>query len=383
MDPAKIKAIQDRPEPVNLHEVHSFLGLCSYYLRRFIRFFAEIVAPLHDLTRKGVVFRFGERQQQAFKLLKEKLTTEPVLILPDLRKSFQVQCDACGSNIGAVLMQDGHVIAYERRVLRGPEKHMRIYKELLAVIHALESWKHYVLGADFTMQTDHQSLRYFLTQAKLSEKHLSWANFLSMFHFQLVHVAGKKNVVADALSRHLHVAAMSIAYQHELDEMRDLYSTDEDFVEPYDALVRGEHPVLYSLKNGFLMFRGKLCVSRLLRQKVMTESHSPPYASHRGIDSTIKALEMYFFWPSLRKDTESFVRSCLLLCHLHDMHIIFGLWMEAFAKKALKLKQRCWLLCFVQKGAPCEREDVHMASLYLDPLRKLLSKKESYSACKP
>ncbi|MCO5548518.1 hypothetical protein L7F22_001978 [Adiantum nelumboides] len=136
MDLAKIKAIQDWPEPVNLHEVRSFLGLCSYY-RRFIRFFAEIAAPLHDLTRKQVVFRFGERQQQAFKLLKEKLTTERVLILPDLRKSFQVQCDACGSSIGAILMQDGHVIAYESRVLRGPEKHMQIYEELLVVIHAL------------------------------------------------------------------------------------------------------------------------------------------------------------------------------------------------------------------------------------------------------
>ncbi|MCO5548671.1 hypothetical protein L7F22_002130 [Adiantum nelumboides] len=114
MDPPKIKAIQDWPEPVNLHEVHSFLGLCPYY-RRFIRFFVEIAAPLHDLTCKGVVFRFGERQQQAFKLLKEKLITEPVLILLDLRKYFHVQCDACGTSIGAVRMQDGHVIAYESR----------------------------------------------------------------------------------------------------------------------------------------------------------------------------------------------------------------------------------------------------------------------------
>ncbi|MCO5588653.1 hypothetical protein L7F22_042610 [Adiantum nelumboides] len=118
MGPAKIMANQDWPKPVNLH---------------------EIAVPLHDLMRKGVVFRFGERQQQAFKLLKEKLTTEPVLILPDLSKSFQ---------------------GFERA-----EKHMQIYEELLAVIHALESWKHYLLGADFTVLTDQQSLRYFLTQA--------------------------------------------------------------------------------------------------------------------------------------------------------------------------------------------------------------------------
>ncbi|MCO5570233.1 hypothetical protein L7F22_023951 [Adiantum nelumboides] len=318
MDPTKIKAIQDWPDPVNLHEVRSFLGLCSYY-RRFIRFFAEIATPLHDLTRKSVVFRFGERQQQAFKLLKAKLTAEPVLILPDLRKSFQVRCDACGSSIGAVLMQDGHVIAYECRILRGPEKHMQIYeKELLAVIHALESWKHYLLGADFTVQIDHQSLRYFLTQAKLFEKHLLWANFLSMFHFQLVHVAGKKNVVGDALSRRPHVAAVSIAYQHELDEMRDHYSTDEDFAKPYDALVRGEHLDSYSFKDGL--------IDCIIIIKVMTESHSPPYAGHRGIDSTIKALEMYFFWPSLRKDTESFVCSCLVCQHVkYDRGKAYGL----------------------------------------------------------
>ncbi|MCO5565098.1 hypothetical protein L7F22_018769 [Adiantum nelumboides] len=113
MDPAKIKAIQNWLEPVNLHEVRSFLGLCSYY-HIFIHLFAEIAAHLHDLTRKGVVFRFGERQQHAFKLLKEKLTTEPILILQDLRKYFQVQCDAGGSSNGAMFMQDEHVIAYEK-----------------------------------------------------------------------------------------------------------------------------------------------------------------------------------------------------------------------------------------------------------------------------
>ncbi|MCO5584630.1 hypothetical protein L7F22_038561 [Adiantum nelumboides] len=94
---------------------------------------------------------------------------------------------------------------------------------------------------------------------------------------RLVHVVGKKNVVANALSRRPHVAAVSISYQHELDEMRDHYSTDRDFAKPFDALV---------------------VASILIR--------------HKGIDSTIKALEMYFFWPSLREDTESFVRSCLV-----------------------------------------------------------------------
>ncbi|MCO5548379.1 hypothetical protein L7F22_001836 [Adiantum nelumboides] len=103
MDPTVIKAIQEWHKSVNLHEVRNFLGLCTYY-QRFICFFAKIAASLHDLMRKGVVIQFGERQRQAFKLLKEKLTTGRVLVLPHLRKSFQVQSDACGSSIGAVLM---------------------------------------------------------------------------------------------------------------------------------------------------------------------------------------------------------------------------------------------------------------------------------------
>ena len=96
--------------------------------------------------------------------------TGPVLVVPDLYKPFVVECDACGESIGAVLQQDGHVVAYESRRLCDPELHLGVYeKELLVVIHALTNWKHYLLGANFVVKTDHQSLRYFLTQTKLSD----------------------------------------------------------------------------------------------------------------------------------------------------------------------------------------------------------------------
>ena len=121
----------------NIHEVRSFLGLCSYY-RRFIKWFANIASPLHALTKKGVHFKWIEKERNTFGTSKEKLTTTPVLTLPDFRKPFLVQCDACGSSIGAVLTQDGHPIAYESRILKDSEKPLQIYeKELLAVIHAL------------------------------------------------------------------------------------------------------------------------------------------------------------------------------------------------------------------------------------------------------
>ncbi|MCO5576971.1 hypothetical protein L7F22_030792 [Adiantum nelumboides] len=153
------------------------------------------------LTQKEVPFSWGVSEVTAFQTLKDKMTTGPILILLDLQKSFEVYCDACGRSLGAVLMQEDRVIAYESRMFSKPEMTARIYeKELLAVIHALTQWRHYLLGADFTVFTDHQSLRYFLSQKQFSEKQMRWANILSQFHFQIVHVQGQKNVVADALS---------------------------------------------------------------------------------------------------------------------------------------------------------------------------------------
>ncbi|MCO5568715.1 hypothetical protein L7F22_022414 [Adiantum nelumboides] len=290
MDPAKIEASVSRPDLKTVHDVRSFVGLCSYY-RRFVRHFAEIASPLHALEKKAIKRQWTSKEKSAFRYLKEKMTTDLVFVLPDLSKSFVVQCDACGNSIGAVLMQNGRVVAYESRILSDTEKTYQIYeKELLAVIHALSSWKHYLLGADFVVQTDHQTLRYFLTQAKLSEKHMRWANFLSMFHFQIVHVEGKKNVVADALSRKPQVSAVSISYHQELEDMKEQYANDEDISGIYEQLMSGQHHDHYILKDSFIMMHGKLCVTKQLRPKVLVESHAPPYAGHRGIDATVKAV---------------------------------------------------------------------------------------------
>ena len=104
---------------------------------------------------------------------KELLAIIHALVLPDLTKPFEVQCDAYGHSVGAVLLQEGHAIAYESRRLNDHEKNLGIYeKELLATMYALGTWKHYLLGTPFILCTDHQSLKYFLTQTKLSDKQM-------------------------------------------------------------------------------------------------------------------------------------------------------------------------------------------------------------------
>ncbi|MCO5570381.1 hypothetical protein L7F22_024101 [Adiantum nelumboides] len=144
-----------------------------WFDRRFIEKVPLIAGPLHDLAKKNVKNVWTERKQEVFDKLKQKLTSQPELVLPDFSKSFEVQCDACGDCLGAVLLQEGHAIAYESRRLSSNEKILGIYeKDLLAVLHALDSWKHYLLWTPFILRTDRQSLKYIMTQAKLSDKQM-------------------------------------------------------------------------------------------------------------------------------------------------------------------------------------------------------------------
>ena len=105
MDPEKLKVIEEWPVPKNIHELRSFLGMCSYY-RRFIAKFAVIAGPLHDLTKKKVKFQWTLKEHNAFMKLKQRLKSKPLLKLPNLDQTFEVHCDASGDSLGAVLSQE-------------------------------------------------------------------------------------------------------------------------------------------------------------------------------------------------------------------------------------------------------------------------------------
>ena len=163
-DPKKVKAVREYPLPTDLKTLRLFLGLASYY-RRFVPAFARVAGPLHALTKKDVEFVWSQACEEAFRKLKELLTTAPILRFPNFNEPFILETDATGSGLGAVLAQpqpDGtvHPITYASRSLQRHEKNYGITElEALGVVWAVKRFRPYLYGHKCTVYTDHQALK--------------------------------------------------------------------------------------------------------------------------------------------------------------------------------------------------------------------------------
>ncbi|GJY19279.1 putative reverse transcriptase domain-containing protein [Tanacetum coccineum] len=201
VDPAKIKAVKDWASPTTPTEIRQFLGLAGYY-RRFIEGFLKIAKPLTELTQKNKKYIWGENQESAFQLLKQKLCEALILALPKGNNDFIVYCDASHQGLGAVLMQREKVIAYASRQLKPHEENYTTHDlELGAVVFALKIWRHYLYGTKYTVFTDHKSLQHILDHKELNIRQRRWLELLADYDCEIRYHSGKANVVADALSR--------------------------------------------------------------------------------------------------------------------------------------------------------------------------------------
>jgi hypothetical protein len=204
VDPGKVQEVLDWKPLRTVHQVRSFLGLAGYY-RRFILNFSKIAKPITDLLKKEEKFVWNAERDEAFRTLKKLLTTSPVLAQPNIAKSFDVYCDASGTELGCILMQEGRVIAYSSWQLRLHEEHYPIHDlELAAVVHALRTWWHYLLGNVAHIFPDHKSLKYFFTQVDLNMRQRRWLELINDYDLEIHYHPGKTNVVANALSRKAH-----------------------------------------------------------------------------------------------------------------------------------------------------------------------------------
>ncbi|GKE27067.1 putative reverse transcriptase domain-containing protein, partial [Tanacetum coccineum] len=166
VDPAKIEAIKNWATPTTPTEVRQFLGLAGYY-QRFIEGFSLIYKPLTKLTQKNKKYEWGEEEEEVFQMLKQKLCSAPILVLPDGTEDFVVYCDASLKGYRAVLMQQEKVIAYASRQLKTHEENYMTHDlELGAVVFALRLWRHYLNGTKCVVYTDHKSLQFILDKKR-------------------------------------------------------------------------------------------------------------------------------------------------------------------------------------------------------------------------
>ena len=212
----KVEVVRNWPMPHNLTELRSFLGLCSYY-RRFVSGFADIAAPLYKLQKRGVAFDWTREQEDAFKRLKEVLTTASILGMPTVDGRFYLDCDVSDVGLGAVLSQDQNgaevAIAYASRTLTKPEKNYDVTRrKLLATVFGLKTFRQYLLGRRFVIRTDHAVLQWLRRTPEPMGQLARWMTLIEQYNFEVIHRTGSKHGNADGLSRR------PAPHQHDLDD---------------------------------------------------------------------------------------------------------------------------------------------------------------------
>ena len=204
-DPKKTEIVKAFPIPQDKMTLRGFLGLVQFY-KRFIPGYSEIAAPLHMLQRKGRAWEWTSAAQTAFNLIKEALTHAPVMARPDLTKVFKLYTDASSFGLGAILAQDDkdgeHVIAYAGRATHGAEpSYGATQLECVAVVWAVQHFRHFLIGKQFTLITDHSALKWLWNKPNLTGMYARWLAILQEYDFTTQYRKGRNHQNVDTLSR--------------------------------------------------------------------------------------------------------------------------------------------------------------------------------------
>ena len=350
MDPVKVQGVSAWPTPSTVKEVQSFLGFVNFY-RRFIMDFSHIAKPLHDLTRKDIAWNWTDACQNAFDSLKTAITSSPILVFPDDNKPYKLEADSSNYATGAVLSQEGedrkwHPVAFLSKSLNSVERNYDVHdKELLAIIRALEEWRHYLEGTrhKFSIWTDHKNLQYFRTAKKLNRRQARWSLYLSRFDFDLHHRPGRSSGKPDALSRrpdhgkgeddnsdvillkpelfkiqalkqgHVLLSGLEKPLMKKIRESKDF---DESVVKAVEELRNSGTSRLdgaeWAEEQGLILFRGKVYVPKdlELRRAVVEAHHDSQITGHPGRWKTLELVTRNYWWPGISRYIASYIQGC-------------------------------------------------------------------------
>ena len=320
---------------------------------------------LHKLTEKSNKFVWTEECDEAFKSLKQNLVEAPILAHPDFSQSFILDCDASNDAIGGVLSQkingDEHVIAYASRTLSKSERRYCVTrKELLALVHFVKYFRHYLYGKKFLVRTDHGSLRWLMNFKNPEGQVARWLEILSSYEMKIEHRPGRLHKNADALSRKSckqcgldceipeKNSKCVVAGLGQIDEgldesehrtLRTAQENDEDISKIKDCLKQGCRPengkiqeYSYFLKSLFSQWERLDIQNQLLvrkwneigtniikwqaivplseRRNVLRYSHDIKVSGHLGIKKTLNKIRQRYYWPGLQIDVKAYVSGC-------------------------------------------------------------------------
>ncbi|KAA0063300.1 Ty3/gypsy retrotransposon protein [Cucumis melo var. makuwa] len=317
VDPEKIRAVKEWPAPSNVREMRGFLGLTGYY-RRFVQNYGSISAPLIQLLKAGA-YKWTEETEAAFEKLKKAMMTLPVLAMPDFNLPFEIESDASGFGVGAVLVQAKRPVAYFSKVLSMRDRARPVYeRELIAVVWAVQRWRPYLLGRKFTVKTDQRSLKFLLEQRVIQPQYQQWIAKLLGYSFEVLYKPGLENKAADALSRigptaHLNQLTAPALLDVEVIQrevrkdpaLREIISLIEE---------QGIEIPRYTCHQGILKFKGRLVLSKtsILIPTIMHTYHDSVFGGHSGFLRTYKRMAGELYWKGMKKDVQKYCDECMI-----------------------------------------------------------------------
>ncbi|GJV42957.1 putative reverse transcriptase domain-containing protein [Tanacetum coccineum] len=340
VDPAKIESIKVWASPKMPTEIRQFLGLVGYY-RRFIEGISKIAKPMTKLTHKKVKFVWGDKQEAAFQLLKQKLCSAQILVLPEGSEDFIAYYDALIKGLGTVLMKREKVIAYASRQMKIHEKNYTTHDlKLGAVVFALKIWRHYLYGTKYTVFTDHKSLQHILNQKELNMRQRLWLEFLSDYNCEIRYHPGKANVVVDALSRKERIKPLrvrALVMTIGLDLPKQILNAQTEARKPENIKNEDVGGMLIENSKDPKKLRteklepradGTLCLNGRswlpcyggLRTVIMHESHKSKYSIHPGSDKMYQDMKKLYWWPNMKADIATYVSKCLTCAKVKAEH---------------------------------------------------------------